>query len=214
MVQNPNAREERAARAAALRKQQQRKERRQRNVVVGVSSGVVVLLAAAVATVLVTTREETAAEQEALQAPIEGLLALPEDQLTQNHVPGAVEYPTTPAAGGDHNAVWLNCGVYTEPVVEENVVHSLEHGAVWMTYDPSLPTEQLDQLLTAAEPYDYIVLSPYEGMDSPITLSAWGSQLALEDAGDERIAPFLSQFVQGEQSPEPGAACTGGLTGA
>jgi len=83
---------------------------------------------------------------------------------------------------------------------------------VWITYDPELPAEQVEQLVAAAEPYDYTVVSPYEGMETPITLSAWGSQLALEDAGDERIAPFLSQFVQGEQTPEPGAACTGGVS--
>lgn len=206
-----SARDDRAARAAALRRQQQRKERRQRNLIVGVTGGVVVTLVAAVTAVLVVTREETAAEQQALAAPIEGLVQLPEDALTQNHVQGAVEYTTTPAAGGDHNSVWWNCGVYTEPVAEENVVHSLEHGAVWVAYDRSLPADQVEQLLALTEPYDYTLVSPYEGMDSPITLSAWGSQLALEDAGDERLEPFLHQFVQGEQTPEPGAACTGGL---
>lgn len=212
MAQPSNPREERAARAAALRKQQQRKERRQRNLIIGVTGGVVVVLVAAVATVLVTTREETVAEQEALAAPIDGLVELPDEDLGRNHVQGAVTYATTPPAGGDHNAVWLNCGVYTEPVANENAVHSLEHGAVWITYDPELPADQVDQLLAAAEPYDYTLVSPYEGMDTPITLSAWGTQLPLEDASDERIAPFLSQFVQGEQTPEPGAACTGGLS--
>lgn len=212
MAQPSNPREERAARAAALRKQQQRKERRQRNLIIGVTGGVVVVLVAAVATVLVTTREETAAEQAALEAPIDGVVELPDEDLGRNHVEGTVEYATTPPAGGDHNAVWLNCGVYPEPVTNENAVHSLEHGAVWITYDPELPTEQVDQLLAAAEPYDYTLVSPYEGMETPITLSAWGSQLVLEDASDERIAPFLHQFVQGEQTPEPGAACTGGLS--
>ena len=54
---------------------------------------------------------------------------------TANHVEGAVDYAQTPPAGGDHNAIWLNCGIYDQPVPNENAVHALEHGAVWVTYD-------------------------------------------------------------------------------
>ncbi len=45
------------------------------------------------------------------------------------HVEGDIDYDGHPA-GGEHSAVWLNCGAYSEPVPEENAVHSLEHGAV------------------------------------------------------------------------------------
>jgi len=210
VAQQTSPREERAARAAALREQQRRKERRQRGLVIGVTAAVVVALVAAVAVVLVLTRNERAAEQEALEAPIEGVQTF--EDLGRDHVTGTVDYPQTPPVGGDHQAVWWNCGIYTEPVVDENAVHSMEHGAVWITYDPALPQDQVDQLVAAAEPYDYTLVSPYEGMASPVTLSAWGVQLAVEDASDERIAPFLSQYVQGEQTPEPGAACTGGVS--
>ena len=210
MAQQTSPREERAARAAALREQQRRKERRQRGLVIGITATVIAALVAGVVLVLVLTRNERAAEQEALEAPIDGVQTF--EDLGRDHVTGSVEYAQTPPVGGDHQAVWWNCGVYTEPVVDENAVHSMEHGAVWITYDPALPQEQVDELVTAAEPYDYTLVSPYEGMDSPITLSAWGLQLAVEDAADERIAPFLAQYVNGEQTPEPGAACTGGVS--
>jgi len=210
VAQQTSPREERAARAAALREQQRRKERRQRGLVIGITATVIAALVAGVVLVLVLTRNERAAEQEALEAPIDGVQTF--EDLGRDHVTGSVEYAQTPPVGGDHQAVWWNCGVYTEPVVDENAVHSMEHGAVWITYDPALPQEQVDELVTAAEPYDYTLVSPYEGMDSPITLSAWGLQLAVEDAADERIAPFLAQYVNGEQTPEPGAACTGGVS--
>ena len=210
MAQQTGPREERAARAAALREQQRRKERRQRGLIIGITAAVIVALVAAVVAVLVLTRNQRAAEREALEAPIDGVQTY--EDLGRDHVTGAVDYAQTPPVGGDHNAVWWNCGIYTEPVVTESAVHSMEHGAVWITYDPALPQEQVDQLVAAAEPYDYALVSPYEGMESPITLSAWGLQLPVEDASDERIAPFLAQYVSGEQTPEPGAACTGGLS--
>ena len=62
------------------------------------------------------------------------------------HTEGNVDYAQTPPAGGPHDPVWQNCGFYTEPVRDENAVHSLEHGAVWITYLPSLPQDQVDRL--------------------------------------------------------------------
>ncbi|UNX53333.1 DUF3105 domain-containing protein [Georgenia sp. TF02-10] len=43
-------------------------------------------------------------------------------------------------------------------------------------------------------------------------LSAWGVQLSVDDAADPRIDAFLAKHVQGEQTPEPGASCSGGTT--
>jgi hypothetical protein len=63
--------------------------------------------------------------------------------LSRSHVTGQVNYPQTPPVGGDHNPVWLNCGVYTSPVASENAVHSMEHGAVWITYQPTLPAAEV-----------------------------------------------------------------------
>jgi len=126
------------------------------------------------------------------------------------HVEGPIDYTETPPAGGEHNQVWLNCGVYSQPVPNENAVHSLEHGAVWVTVDPSLPADELGKL-TAELPTTYVVLSPYEGLPSPIVLSAWNAQLQVEDASDPRIAQFVEQYWQSQNAPEPGAPCSGGL---
>jgi hypothetical protein len=50
-----------------------------------------------------------------------------------------------------------------------------------------------------------------EDLPSPVVASAWGKQLRLDGAGDPRLERFVSAFQQGPQTPEPGAACTGGV---
>ncbi|WP_110589737.1 DUF3105 domain-containing protein [Microbacterium suaedae] len=130
-----------------------------------------------------------------------------------DHVEGAVEYPQSPPAGGPHHVAWLNCGVYTEPQPNENAVHSLEHGAVWLTYDP----EQVDasdiETLESYAPSSYSILSPYPGMDTPIAVSAWNAQLKVDDSSDARIREFYEEYWRSDNVPEPGAQCTGAIDG-
>ena len=133
--------------------------------------------------------------------------------LTQTHVDGPVRYRQTPPVGGDHAPVWQNCGGYTEAINAPNGVHAMEHGAVWITYRPSLADEEVEVLdaLIASNPY--LVVSPWYGDDlpSPIVLSAWGVQLGVEKADDPAVAAFVKRFEQGPQTPEPGATCSGGV---
>ncbi|HHV20210.1 MAG TPA: DUF3105 domain-containing protein [Propionibacterium sp.] len=132
-------------------------------------------------------------------------------EVSANHTSGPVSYPMEPPVGGDHRPSWLNCGVYEQPVPNEYAVHSLEHGAVWVTYQPELPAADVATLKDAL-PGTYTVLSPYPGQDAPVIASAWGHQLKLESADDPRLAEFIRTYRMGPQTPEPGAACTGGLS--
>ncbi len=133
------------------------------------------------------------------------------ENLTQAHQDGQLTYPQTPPVGGPHNAAWLNCGIYYEPVPNENAVHSLEHGAVWITYDPALPEEEVEALRNLVRGRTFSLLSPYEGLPAPIVASAWGVQIQAEEPSDPRLNQFLRTYIQGAQTPEPGAICTGAL---
>ncbi len=127
-----------------------------------------------------------------------------------DHTTGTVDYDQTPPAGGPHDPVWQNEGFYTEPIGDENAVHTLEHGGVWITYQPDLPQEQVQQIQSAVEGSTCMLASPYEGLPSPVVASAWGKQLQLESADDPALDQFIQTYLQGPQTPEPGAACTGG----
>ncbi len=127
------------------------------------------------------------------------------------HTQADVAYEQSPPAGGEHNDVWQNCGYYAEPVRDENAVHSLEHGAVWITYSPDLSEDEVERLRDIAESQTYVLVSPYEGLPTPVVASAWGKQLSLQSAEDPDLERFIGAYRQGPQTPEPGAVCTGGI---
>ncbi|MEU1086464.1 DUF3105 domain-containing protein [Streptomyces sp. NPDC005576] len=144
---------------------------------------------------------------------IEGEKSWDARKLTRNHVTRAVHYPMTPPVGGDHNPTWMNCDgdVYKTPLADVNAVHSLEHGAVWITYNGSASKAAVRKLAGRVGATPFTLLSPYPGQSGAITLSAWGKQLTVDGPDDERVGRFLAAHVQGPQTPEPGAPCTGGL---
>ena len=129
--------------------------------------------------------------------------------LTANHTAGSVTYAQTPPVGGDHSAYAQSCGIYDTPVTNENAVHSLEHGAVWITYQPDLPPADVETLRRLVRGHSHLLLSPYEGLPAPVVASGWGVQLQLTGADDARLARFIRQYERGPQTPERGADCTG-----
>ena len=142
---------------------------------------------------------------------IDGVMVV--DVVTNRHTTDPVEYAQTPPLGGDHLPVWQDCGLYVHPIITEAGVHSLEHGAVWVTYEPDLPAEQLDELRRLAAENTFLLVSPMDDLPSPAVASAWGVQLRLDDVGDPRLPAFLATYLQGPQNPEPGAPCSGGISG-
>ncbi|MFJ2732057.1 MULTISPECIES: DUF3105 domain-containing protein [unclassified Streptomyces] len=133
--------------------------------------------------------------------------------LDRNHTTTPVTYPMEPPVGGDHNPVWQNCNgdVYSEPVKNEAAVHALEHGAVWVTYNSKASKADVAALAAKVRKTPYTLMSPVEDQKDPLMLSAWAHQRSVTGANDPHVDKFLSEFVQGPQTPEPGATCTGGL---
>ncbi len=122
-----------------------------------------------------------------------------------------VAYTNSPPIGGAHDFVWAACNgvVYDQPVRSENLVHSLEHGAVWIAYDADqVSGEALQALRDRVDGEQYMVLSPFPSLDSPISLQSWGHQLKLDDANDPRIDQFVTALrINQNTHPEFGASC-------
>ncbi|MEM7330600.1 MAG: DUF3105 domain-containing protein [Chloroflexota bacterium] len=146
-------------------------------------------------------------------APIEGVVQF--SQRERGHDSDLVylfEDYDLPPPGGLHNPTWQNCGIYDDPISSEHVLHSLEHGAVWVTYQPDLPQEQIEALEDAVRNESYALLSPYPNLKSPVVLTAWQVQLELESGNDRRVERFLNRYQNSEFTPERGATCLRGTS--
>ncbi|MFC9838199.1 DUF3105 domain-containing protein [Rhodococcus sp. NPDC127530] len=143
---------------------------------------------------------------------IEGIVTIDYPPAAHVQAPQRVAYDQTPPFGGAHDQYWATCTgiVYPEAIRSENAVHSLEHGAVWVTYDPDrLSADEVSTLAAKVDGEPYTLMSPYPGLDSAVSLQSWGHQLKLDDVTDPRISDFLTALRQNPNTyPEPGATCS------
>ncbi|MEU7553898.1 DUF3105 domain-containing protein [Streptomyces sp. NPDC044571] len=207
----------RQARIAEMRRAEQSRDRRNKAIAITVSAAVAAALVGFGAWVMIDQQEKKQekkdAETAARTAPVTGEQSWDAKTLGRNHVETPVKYPMNPPVGGDHHPRWMNCNgdVYKNAIPEVNAVHSLEHGAVWVTYNEKAAKADLDKLAATVSKTPYTLMSPVKEQSGTIVLSAWGRQLTVDSASDARVAQFFTKYVQGTQTPEPGAACTNGL---
>jgi len=208
----------RKARIEEMRRAEQARERRNRILVIAAS--VVVVAGLVVGGVYVVKSQDSNSDTAASDSKTSGHFVTGTDgvktwkgTLTRNHVTKTVHYPTEPPVGGDHNQVWMNCNgdVYTKALNNMNAVHSLEHGAVWVTYTSKAKKADVDALAAKVKKTPYTLMSLDDKQKNPIMLTAWAHQRTVTSASDPNVDKFFEAYVQGKQTPEPGAACTGGL---
>lgn len=213
-----NAKMAAARQRVAEQREREAKAARRRSILIGSTAAVVAAgVIAGLAAIVMTSDDDGGGPSGSIDAEvtvasnvsstISGVVAY---TASRDHVGQGVDYKQVPPVGGKHDQRWLNCGIYDKPVANRNAVHSLEHGAVWITYDPSLPADQIEKLKAKAK-QTFMILSPYSGMPKPINATAWGLQLPLDSVDDPRLTQFIDTYRNGPQTPEPGAACTGGV---
>jgi Protein of unknown function (DUF3105) len=139
---------------------------------------------------------------------IEGVTAYRVD--SNAHTEEQLDYSLNPPVGGEHNPVPGTCGFYdTDAPPDELVVHDLEHGAIWIAFDPGLDDTQLETLRDLVAQQAKVIATPVDGLTSPLVVSAWARQLPLDSADDPRLVQFVEAYRNGAEAPEPDAPCQG-----
>jgi hypothetical protein len=120
-----------------------------------------------------------------------------------------VDYETTPPTSGRHYDATTAAGFYTGPQPEEELVHSLEHGAVVIYYDEDALSEETEQSLREwasahTGPWRSVIVvpNPYEEVDAPYVLTAWRHSLRMSEYDAEVVRAFLAEYLgRGPENP-------------
>ena len=111
----------------------------------------------------------------------------------------SVEYNSNPPTSGNHWPVPLSDGVYSTEKPDEAIVHSLEHGRVWVSYKPSIPDQTKKALEELLKRYNGTILTPRSANDTDIALAAWNRLDAFDlnpdgTFNEQRIIDFINRW--------------------
>lgn len=125
-------------------------------------------------------------------------------------------YNSNPPTSGPHWPEPVKNGVYDTQFPDEQMIHNLEHGYIWISYLPSTSEatsgaapgisedekKKLSQL-AAADNWK-VVLGPRAANDTRIILAAWGRLLKMNDLDEAKIKEFISVYRNRgpEKTPE------------
>ncbi len=109
-----------------------------------------------------------------------------------------------PPAGGPHFSTPLRTGFYDDPVPDGNAVHALEHGIVWLSYNPELVDEAgVDALRDIFGDFRRdLIVSPRPDNSDAVAIVSWGRIMRLDGVDVEQLSDFINN--NRNRSPEPG----------
>jgi hypothetical protein len=118
----------------------------------------------------------------------------------------APAYNSDPPTSGPHSATPAPCGIYRSPVPDVSSLHSMEHGAIVVQYDPGLSQTEIEELEEIGRSIGgEIIVAPRPGNPAAVALTAWTKLLLLNQVDSDVISGFEREF--GNRSPEPAAQC-------
>ena len=180
------------------RRQQKEQASRQRNrILTGVGVAAVVIIGA----IVLVFRSS--------QLPDLDPNTVPDESVTfsiagSEHIPVGSPRPaynSNPPTSGDHYDQAVRAQVYTQELPDENLVHNLEHGHIWLSYQDETDTATIDTLTEIQSQFPaWVVVSHRPENDDPVVAAAWGRMLPMEEADADAITAFILRYRN--QAPE------------
>jgi hypothetical protein len=118
-------------------------------------------------------------------------------KIGESHSP----YNSNPPTSGPHYVDPADWGVYDKPLVDEQAVHNLEHGGIWISYKEIDDQTKENLKKIAKSNSGSVIMSPRDANDSKIILASWTRLEKLDTYDEAKILDFISRNKN--KSPEP-----------
>ena len=113
-------------------------------------------------------------------------------------------YQTSPPTSGPHYSVPADPGFYDSPLIEEQLVHNMEHGQIVIWYSEDVSTSERAALeeIVDEEPASTVAV-PWDGLEpnESVAVTAWTASMRCQEISEAAINEFRREY-QG-QAPEP-----------
>ncbi len=127
------------------------------------------------------------------------------DIQSREHIAVGASHPaynSNPPTGGWHYAEPADIGFYTNQLPDEQLVHNLEHGQIWISFRDAQDTAAIDVLreVQGRQPGSVIVTYRPEN-PARIAAASWGQLLLLDEPDTNQIYAFITRYKN--RAPEP-----------
>ena len=103
---------------------------------------------------------------------------------------------STPPTSGSHFGQVASAGLRDEEIPDGHLIHNLEHGDIWISYNPRISGDTINQLKQFLD--GKVVITPRSENEQDIALAAWGrlDSFNLDESGlpVERIEDFIKRY--------------------
>lgn len=134
------------------------------------------------------------------------IFATQHDIQGQTHIPIGASHPpynSNPPSSGWHYEQPANWGYYTRELPDEQLVHNLEHGGIWIAYRPTLDAGIVERMEEASKPWSRrIIMEPRSANDADIALVAWEwvDTFSASEFSEKRLVDFIKEYY--DEGPE------------
>jgi len=113
-------------------------------------------------------------------------------------------YNSNPPTSGWHYQNPADWGIYQKELPDEQLIHDLEHGGIWISYRPDIPSDQKMIIEYIAAQYSAkVIVTPRPENDSDVAVAAWQRLLKLEVPLTEEKRGLITQFIDQYKNKGP-----------
>ncbi|OGE80761.1 MAG: hypothetical protein A3H72_02390 [Candidatus Doudnabacteria bacterium RIFCSPLOWO2_02_FULL_48_8] len=127
-----------------------------------------------------------------------------ENQGNEHLTEGSTDHPaynSNPPTSGWHwpqPAAW---GVYSSTLPDEQLIHNLEHGGIWISYKPgTVDQTTIDKLQDFTKRYRKVIIEPRETNEAPIAFCAWTRLQTFAQFDELAMIKFIEAYY--DKGPE------------